>query len=865
MKNEACLPNIDDLFDTVQGSQYFTKLDLHSGYNQVRVRAQDIPKTAFNTPLGHFEFKVMGFGLCNAPATFQALMNDVLRPYLRKFVVVFLDDILIFSKNWKEHLHHVRLVLQVLHDNQLFCKPKKCVWGAMEIQYLGHLLTGTIISPDPSKLEAVKEWPTPSTVTQVRSFLGFANYFRRFIKRFSDMARPLDEITGKNSHFQWSDERQAAFEDLKQALLEAPVLHLADVSRPFQIFSDASDTSIAAVLLQTRKGESHPVAYASRKLSAAEKNYTIAERETLAVVLALKCWKLYLFKHFDVYTDNQAVVYLGTKAHLSKREARWSDLFAEYHFTVHHVPGKENTADGLSRQEIPVAQINSLELALDISEEDSQLISGGYANDQELSYVIERLKTASSSDCFRQRYLWDETNGRLYLVNSGAARLCIPRGPKRLKLLQESHDCFYSGHMGRDRTFWRLSQYFYWPRLGKDVKDFVLSCEACQRNKSGRTKTGLLQPLPVPERPWADISMDFIVGLPLTGNGNDAIFTFVDRLTKYAHLVPTKSTISAEGAARLYINHVFSLHGLSKSIVSDRDPKFTATFFKDLVSLLGSRLRMSTANHPQTDGQTERMNRVVEDTLRTFVNHKQTNWDELLPLCQFAINSSVQFSTGESPFFLNHGQNPITPASLLDSNTTMDFSPAEGSSNQWLQLRSEAIALAKDTLEAAQARQAFYTDKGRKNVFFKEGDKVLVHREFLITPEARNRPCNKLRPKWHGPFEVRERIGENAYRLELPFYFRCHPVFNITALKRYNRTDMEGRIIEPPPPIEDLDGHDRYIVESVLDHRQNRRGLQYLVKWVGYVDATWEPEKYLKDEAGKDLVPLELYKRSNPH
>ena len=233
VKNEACMLNVDDLFDTVQGSRFFTKLDLHSGYNQVRIRTEDIPKTAINTPLGHFEFKVMGFGLCNAPATFQAMMNLVLRPHLRKFVVVFLDDILIFSKTWDEHLDHIRVVLQTLRDHKLFCKPSKCMFGVTEILYLGHLLTETSISPDPKKLEAVESWPTPQTVTQVRSFLGFTDYFRRFIQGYADLASPLDEITGKGAHFSWNDQRQAAFEQLKKAPLQAPVLQFADVSRPF--------------------------------------------------------------------------------------------------------------------------------------------------------------------------------------------------------------------------------------------------------------------------------------------------------------------------------------------------------------------------------------------------------------------------------------------------------------------------------------------------------------------------------------------------------------------------------------------------------------------------------------------------------
>ena len=352
--NEACLPNMDDLFDTVKGCKYFTKLDLHSGYNQVRIRENDIPKTAINTPLGHFQFRVMGFGLCNAPATFQSLMNEVLRPYLRKFVVVFLDDILIFSKTWEEHLTHVRKIFTALCEQQLYCKPSKCLFGATETLYLGHIITGSTIAPDPQKLEAVKEWPVPKSVSYVRSFLGFANFFRRFVPHHADIARHLHEVTGRNAHFSWNSERQRSFELLKEALLNPPVLQLANTSQPFQVHTDASDLAIGAVLLQEDEQGQHPMAYASRKLTAAERNYTITEWETLAVVYALSTWKLYLYKHFDVFTDNQAVVYLRYKPHLSKREARWAEFWAEVHFTIRHVAGKMSPADRSSHQAVGI-------------------------------------------------------------------------------------------------------------------------------------------------------------------------------------------------------------------------------------------------------------------------------------------------------------------------------------------------------------------------------------------------------------------------------------------------------------------------------------------------------------------------------
>ena len=729
---------------------------------------------------------------------------------------------------------------------------------------LGHIITGKTIAPDQEKLKAVRNWPVPTTLSQVRKFLGFANYFRRFVSDNANIVKSFDEITGKNAHFNWNEERQVAFDALRTALLKAPVLQLADVAKPFRVYTDASDFALGAVLLQEADQEWLPVAYASRKLTPAERNYTISEKETLAVVFALGSWKHYLFKHFEVFTDNQALLYLPSKANLNRREARWMEFLADFLFSIHRVSGAKNPADALTRETSEAEfELNNIEFSIDLNPDIAESIAEGYAEDPELSHIIKRLQ-GSSQDMFHDRDFWDESKQRLYLIESSPVRLCVPRGPVQLHLLQENYDCPFSGHPGRDRTLCNLSRYFYWPHMGRSVKEFVKTCELCQRSKSSRNKVGLLQPLPVPEQPWHNISMDFIMGLPQTPDKNDAVLTFVDRLTKYVHLIPTKSTIDAEGTAQLYVKHVFAAHGLSKTVVSDRDPRFTATFFKELFSHLGIRLQMSTSNHPQTDGQTERVNRVVEDCLRSFVNHRQSNWDELLPLCQFAINNSYQSSTCESPFFLNSGHYPLIPSAKIDiddaagRNFIGDQRP-----RLWLEEREEALRTAKDAMKAAQTRQAFYADRGPLDPELKVGDLVLVHLQFLLTPEARDRPCDKLRPRWYGPFKILEQVTSNAYRLELPFYMRSHPVFNVTALKRYFKNEIDGRQTEPLPPITDADGFERFFVEKILSHRRDRNGLKYLVKWIGYPDATWEPEKFLKNEIGEDLEPLIKYKRTN--
>ena len=868
IKNKACLPNIEDLFDTIQGSNFFTKLDLRSGYHQIRINERDIPKTAINTPFGHYQFRVMGFGLTNAPATFQTLMNSILQPYLRRFVVVFLDDILIFSKTWEDHLQHVETVFKVLRANKLYCKPSKCEFAIREVLFLGHKVSGTSISPDPEKIKAVAEWPQPNSVTEVRQFLGFANYFRRFIDHYSSISRPLEELTGKNSRFQWNDARQQAFESLRAALLCAPVLRLADVEKKFRVVTDASDIALAGVLLQEGENNSWcPVAYTSRKLTPAERNYTAAERETLAVIHALKCWRVYLFCHFDLITDNMAVTYLRTKPNLTKREARWIEFLADYDFSVHHKPGRENVADPLSRRpddaevnrsNMPVAMVNAIEYSLELNPEISREISAGYGRDKDLAPIIRRLRRTQEDNLHDQYYL-DEGSGHLFLRASPNDRLCVPRGKLRLKLLQEYHDCVVAGHPGRDRTYFRLAQFFFWPRMGLDVKKFVKSCDTCQRVKGGQSGSGLLQSLPVPSRPWEDISMDFIVGLPRTSNGHDAIYTFVDRLTKCVHLIPTSATIDAKGSADLYLQHIFRLHGLSSSIVCDRDPRFTAAFFQELFEKLGTKLSFSTANHPQSDGLTERVNRVVEDILRAFVNHKQDNWDRLLPFVEFAINSSQQSSTGNTPFFLNYGLDPKAPPNFLLPNNP------KSNSSGWLKARTDAIQIAQDALVAAQARQTFYADRSRTPTDLEVGEKVMVFRDFLQTPEARNQPSFKLRPKWFGPFRISKKVGANAFQLELPHTLRCHPVFNVSALRRYEENTMPGRKQPTPPPITDLDGQTRYIVEEVLDERKKRNNVEYLVRWKGYSDATWEPRPYLLDESGQEIIPLQQYKAGLRH
>ena len=345
IKNKYPLPRVDDLLDQLSSAKYFSKLDLTSGYWQVRIKKEDIPKTAFRTRYGHFEFLVMPFGLTNAPATFQHLMNSVFQEYLDDFVIVYLDDIMIYSKTYEDHLKHLELVFKKLQENQLYAKLKKCEFAKREVQYLGHTVSEKCIKPNEDKIKTIKNWTTPKNSKEVMSFLGLANFYRKFINDFSKRSVPLTKLIGKNSTFQWSDKEELAFQDIKQSLIQAPVLKLPTRNGKFIIHTDASNEAIGAVLEQedTEDKSIKPVAYHSQKLQGAQINYPTHEKELYAIVRALQIWRHYLEgQRFIVCTDHHSINYLKTQPQLSKRQARWVELLAEFDYEVIYKPGYTN-------------------------------------------------------------------------------------------------------------------------------------------------------------------------------------------------------------------------------------------------------------------------------------------------------------------------------------------------------------------------------------------------------------------------------------------------------------------------------------------------------------------------------------------
>ena len=879
VKNKYPLPRIDDLLDHLQGSTVFSSLDLMSGYHQLRIDPEDIPKTAFRSPMGLYQYKVLPFGLANAPAIFQSAMNKVFSDYMFKFVVVYLDDILVFSRNEEEHQEHLRLICERLRQHQLYLKRSKCELFKKEVTFLGHVVSAEGVKVDPKKTAVVKDWPTPKDVPQLRSFLGLANYFRKFIRAYAQMTSALTALFKKNTPWRWTEEQQAAFEAVKEALQNPPVLAFPDFTKPFDVITDASGEGLGAVLVQ----EGRPIAFESRKYIPAERNYPVTEQELLGVVHALKVWRCYLEgSKFTVITDHKPNTFLGTQPTLSRRQVGWSEYLQQFDFTWEYRPGKTNVADHLSRhpgfgvtgQVLYTRQYTGTGTRKskrvrrdDPPKELSDLeILNAHRHDQTGSEALDAVHARIAQGYDSDPWFTDTNvaSHNLELVDNlyykGAA-LVLPDIPIRQEVMSACHDSLWSGHFGIAKTLELVVRHYWWPQVRKSVNAFVRGCSSCQRVKSSnQAPGGLLKPMPIPDHKWESVSMDWITCLPPSSKGNTSILVFVDRLTKMVHLAPTTDRCDAAETAHLFVQYVFRQHGMPKEFVSDRDPRLASSFFRELCRLLGISQRMSSAFHPQTDGQTERVNRVLEDYLRHYINPHQDNWEELLPLAEFAINNACHESTGTTPFRLNYGFDPSTPLSRsLRGRKGQDNLSGEKERRRQLLLENkvpaaarfseqmvEELTVAKQHLEAAQQRQKSQADKRRNPSGFQVGDRVLLSTVNLSLKATGTR---KLMPRFIGPFKIKERISEVAYRLELPTELRIHDAFHVSLLRRY----VDDKRTPPPPLPLVIDGEDEYFVESILAHRDsgkgNRKKRSYLVKWLGYgvENNTWEPEENLKD------------------
>lgn len=746
--NRHPLPLINDLLDNLKDSEYYSTIDLQSSFFQVKLKPEDREITAFTTIYGSFEYKSMSQGLSFAPQVLQALTDKLLSPIKDLKISNYIDDFAVGSPTFESMIFKLRKLFERLRNFGLTVNPKKCTFLVPTVTFLGHKVDKNGTQPIVENIRKIQDFPRPRTQRQCRRYLGICSYYRRYIQNYSEISLPLTNLTKKRQRFKWTPEAQTAFETLKQKLSEPPVLIHPDHNSPFILTTDASLHTVSGYLGQKdRYGIIRPISYFSRKLSQAEKNYPIHQKEFLAIIDSVKAYKNYLYgKKFTIRCDNAAIQSITKLENPADRVARWILYLQEYEYEFEKISGSENfIADTFSRD---FHQINSIVNQLPTVSE----IAAEQKRDPKLTNLIKKLKSKtidlspSEQDFFiKDDILMHASNVKRSVGPNYVEQIVVPEKLKPI-ILKLGH----AAHFGLVKTYDNIKTNYYWKNLYSDVQNYILSCHECVGYKSPNK----LAPVPlqrnyIPCRPGELVSLDYVGKLPTTAKGNSYILVFIDHFTKFMRLYATSNMTAETTADKLY--EYVCLMGIPSVLLSDLGRNFTSELFRLVAKRLGTEKIYSTAYHPQENGGNETTHRALKQSL-SILARETKQWDDAIPFYELCYNNTIHSTTGEKPSYLVHGYDITLPITPPPQNTQHQYNNSNAYPT-YIEKRTrqhqKAIKIVEENILKATEKMENYQHKTAKDRVFYLGQLV-----FLLYPEMDRNAHLPKRRNYHGPYRI---------------------------------------------------------------------------------------------------------------
>lgn len=757
VKDVYPLPKIDSILSKLRDAKYITKLDLSQAFHQIVIDPESRPLTAFGVPgRGTFRYKRLPFGLCNGPSSLQRIMDRLLGPKLEPHVFKYLDNIIIVTETFEEHLEWVEKVLAILKEANLTINPEKSEFCCAEVKYLGFVVNRYGLQTDPDKVAPIRDYPAPRTVREVRKFVGMTSWYRNFIPNFATRVAPVNKLIRKKQEWIWGPEQQAAFEDIKSCLMQAPTLTRPDFTKPFFLHTDASITGLGAVLMQVDEhGVEHPIAYASRSLHGAEANYTVSEMECLAVIWGIEKFRCYLEgRQFTVVTDHSCLLWLRNIKNPTGRLARWAMKLLAYDITIVHKKGSTHTIpDALSRMyESPrEEEVNSLHVPPD--------------------WYKQRMRDVQRDPHkFRN---WDVHEGKLYYQyrdplkdevthNEYEWKYVVPEN-ERQQVLEENHDNPQAAHLGVEKTYARLIHQYFWPGIYRDVIEYIRNCKICQAIKVSQAKPVGYLGERILETPWCTVAADIMGPLPKSSSGYSYLLVMQDLFTKWIEIAPLRSA-NGNAIANQINKLVITRWGTPKVLHSDNGTEFKNKVIEEYAK--DHQIHHSYIPPYRAEANpVERVNRVMKTMIMAYVGQDHRKWDSHLEDFRFAYNTSKHASTKMTPAFLNLGRE-LEPLSSLRREKE-EITLVEASTEKDWARRMKRLGYMRDwiteNLERAHARQARWHDRKRRHLVYEPNHRVWIRNHVLSRGSAGF--AAKLAKKWVGPYTVTRVISPLVYEV----------------------------------------------------------------------------------------------------